>query len=273
WPAFWSHWTALPLWPSGPNWFLWVVLALNLAALGIFGVAPCAVKPLGRFAARATGHPERFFVCLVIVSALAYFPLATRFQPWQWLELGPFQIQPSLAPQYAVYFIAGLAIGASDMDRGLLGSEGVLARRWAVWLPAPVPTFTMCVVPAALITKGYDAAVPGLRIAREAALVLFAASACFAWVAIALRFAAERRCILSSISDNAYGIYLFHYVFVIWTQYALLPYSMPAFVKGAIALGVTFALSWAVSAGVSRVPLGARLLQGVRRASIAKDRS
>ena len=171
------------------------------------------------------------------------------------------------------YFIAGLAIGASDMDRGLLGSEGVLARRWAVWLAGAVATFIMWLVPAALITKGYDAAVPGLRIAREAALVLFAASACFAWVAIALRFAGGRRRILSSISDNAYGIYLFHYVFLIWTQYALLPYSMPAFAKAAIVLCVTLALSWIVSTGVSRVPLGARLLRGVRRASIAKHGS
>src|SRR5262249_35518593 len=79
---------------------------------------------------------------------------------------------PSLAPQYAVYFIAGLAIGASDMDRGLLGSEGVLARRWAVWLAGAVATFIMWLVPAALITKGYDAAGPGFRLPPQAALLL-----------------------------------------------------------------------------------------------------
>jgi peptidoglycan/LPS O-acetylase OafA/YrhL len=273
WSAFWSQWTALPFWPAGPNWFLWLVLVLNLVALGIFQIAPRAVKQLGYLAARAAAHPERFLLCLAAVSALIYLPLAMRFEPWQWLELGPFAIQPSLAPQYAIYFVAGLAVGASDLGRGLLGAEGMLARRWAIWVAGASAAFVMWLVPAALIVKGH-AALPGLRIARELAFVLFAACACFAWIAMTLRFAAERWRTLGGISDNAYGIYLFHYVFLVWTQYALLPYAMPALVKGAIVLCVTLGLSWAVSAGIGRVPLGARMLRGTRRVSIAaRDRS
>jgi hypothetical protein len=30
--AFWQHWLALPFWPSGPPWFLWVLLVFNLIA-------------------------------------------------------------------------------------------------------------------------------------------------------------------------------------------------------------------------------------------------
>ena len=82
-----------------------------------------------------------------------------------------------------------------------------------------------------------------------------------------------RRRILGGISENAYGIYLFHYVFVVWTQYTLLQVPMPAIVKGAIVLSVTLALSWAVSASVSSAPVGARLMRGERRASMAEARS
>ncbi|TMJ32246.1 MAG: acyltransferase [Alphaproteobacteria bacterium] len=40
WSAFWSHWTALPFWPGGPMWFLWFLLALNIAAAGALGRVP-----------------------------------------------------------------------------------------------------------------------------------------------------------------------------------------------------------------------------------------
>jgi peptidoglycan/LPS O-acetylase OafA/YrhL len=269
WSAFWSQWTALPFWPAGPIWFLCVVLALNLAAVGLFRVAPHSIERL----ARAASRPERFVIGLAIISALAYLPLAAWFEPWQWVALGPFQIQPGLAPQYAIYFVAGLAVGAHGLDRGLLDPDAMLVRRWAAWLIGACAVFVMWLIPAALIAKGYETALPGLRIARELALVLFAASACFAWLAAVLRFARRQRRVLGSISENAYGIYLFHYVFLIWTQYALLQFSIPAVAKATIVLGVTLALSWAVSAGVSRVPFGARLLRGERRAALAKQRS
>src|SRR5438045_2465132 len=40
WSAFWAHWMALPFWPSGPLWFLWQLLLLDLAAAALYRVAP-----------------------------------------------------------------------------------------------------------------------------------------------------------------------------------------------------------------------------------------
>jgi len=48
--------------------------------------------------------------------------------------------------------------------------------------------------------------------------------------------------------------------------------AMPAIVKGAIVLGTTLALSWAVSVAVSSTPAGVWLMRGERRASMAKAR-
>jgi surface polysaccharide O-acyltransferase-like enzyme len=149
----------------------------------------------------------------------------------------------------------------------------LLARRWAVWLVGSFAAFLLWVVPAALIETGRAAASSMAGIAREFGFVLFAASACFASAALFLRFANTQRQIFRSVSENSYGIYLFHYVFVIWTQYCLLQISAPAIVKGAVVLGVTLALSWASSASLSSFAIGGRLLRGERRTAMIKARA
>jgi membrane-bound acyltransferase YfiQ involved in biofilm formation len=246
---------------------------LNVTASGICWLAPGSKALVGRLSAFAGGYPECFFIGLVIVSALIYFPLARFFEPWHWVAFGPFEIQPSLAPQYAVYFFSGLAVGAGGIDRGLLRSDGMLAQRWAAWLVGAFAAFLLWVVPAALIEMGRAAASSMAGIAREFGFVLFAASACFASAALFLRFANTQRQIFRSVSENSYGIYLFHYVFVIWTQYWLLQISAPAIVKGAVVLGVTLALSWASSASLSSFAIGGRLLRGERRTAMIKARA
>jgi surface polysaccharide O-acyltransferase-like enzyme len=68
-----------------------------------------------------------------------------------------------------------------------------------------------------------------------------------------------------SLADNAYGIYLVHYVFVIWLQYMLLGVALFAVVKAAIVLAGALFLSWATTAAVCRIPIGARLMGRKRR--------
>src|SRR5207248_3800177 len=84
WSAFWSHWLALPFWATGPMWFLWFLLALNIIAAAMHRLAPRAAEWLGRLTANGATDPVRFFITLAIISALAYVPLARIFTPWQW---------------------------------------------------------------------------------------------------------------------------------------------------------------------------------------------
>jgi glucans biosynthesis protein C len=266
WSAFWSHWTALPFWPSGPLWFLWYVFALNALAAALYRFAPRTGEVLGRLSTYAGSHPERFFTGLVVVSAIAYFPVAAFFEPWEYVEFGPFAFQPALVTQYVIYFLTGLAVGIYGIERGFMAANAMLAQRWWRWLVATAAAFALWVGSAALITQGYDGAL--LRFVSGIGLVLFAASASFGSIAVSLRFTTERRPLLGAISDNAYGIYLFHYVFVIWTQYALLDLDLPAIVKGAIVLAVTLALSFVCSVAVSSMQIGARLMRGARRTSM-----
>jgi glucans biosynthesis protein C len=252
--AFWHRYLALPFWPSGPPWFLWQLLALNIVAAGVHRSVPGWETLLGKTASLG-GHPSRFFAVLVIASALAYVPLAIAFTPWQWLQLGPFGLQLSRPFHYAVYFFGGLGVGIYGIGNGLLASDGLLARRWAMWLLAAVAAFLLWATPTALIFEFPDAAPLGLQIGADLGFVLSCASSSFFLIAVFLHFARHRSRVLDSLSRNAYAMYLVHYLFVVWLQYALLNAPVSAFLKAAIVFGLTLVLSWAASAALRRLPL------------------
>lgn len=252
--AFWQSYLALPFWPSGPPWFLWQLLVLNIAAAGVHRLAPGWEDLLAKVAS-AGSHPSRFFAGLVTASALVYVPLAIAFTPWEWAQFGPFGLQLSRPLHYAVYFFAGLAVGIYGIENGLLAPDGLLARRWAMWLVAACSAFLLWIAPTALIFEIKDAAPLGLQFSADLGFVLSCASSSFFLVAIFLHFARNRSRVLDSLSRNAYGMYLVHYVFVVWLQYTLLNAPLFAFVKAAIVFGGTLLLSWAMSETLRRLPL------------------
>jgi hypothetical protein len=252
--AFWQSYLALPFWPTGPSWFLWQLLLLNIAAAGVHRLAPGWGALLGKIASLGA-HPSRLFAGLAIASALLYVPLAIAFTPWEWLQLGPFALQLSRPLHYAVYFFAGLGVGIYGIENGLLASDGLLARRWAMWLAAAFAAFLLWITPTAMIFELRDEAPLRLQIIADLGFVLSCASSSFFLVAIFLHFARNRSRLLDSLSCNAYGMYLIHYVFVVWLQYALLNAPLFAFSKAAIVFAVTLVLSWATSAAVRHLRL------------------
>jgi surface polysaccharide O-acyltransferase-like enzyme len=169
-----------------------------------------------------------------------------------------------LAPQYVIYFLAGLAVGSHGLERGMLRSDGQLPQRWAHWVIGAAAAFILWITPTALIVKE-TLAVPGLQLVADLGFVLSAASACFALVAVFLRFAATRRPVFESMSEHAYGIYFVHYPFVLWLQYLLLGAPLFAIVKAAVVFAGAMVLSWATTVAICRVPLGARVVGGTRR--------
>ena len=95
-------------------------------------------------------------------------------------------------------------------------------------------------------------------------------------MALCLRFAPERTRILDSLSVNAYSMYLLHYVFIVWLQYALLPVGLFAIGKAAIVFGGTLALTWAAAVAFGNRPgpiISPRPSDGWARASVSRRRS
>jgi peptidoglycan/LPS O-acetylase OafA/YrhL len=272
WSAYWAHWTALPFWPTGPMWFLSFLLVLDVLAAALFWLAPRSGEYLGRLSAGAGAHPARWFIALFAASALAYIPLAAVYRPWDWIQLGPFALQPSFALLYVVYFFAGVTVGSYAIDQGLLRADGVLARRWGAWTAGAFGGFLAWIIPTALIVDKPPGAVPPLELVADLGFVLASVSACFGLAAVFLRFAGRRSPVLHSLSHNAYGIYLVHYLFVVWLQYLLLGAPLVALAKGAIVFAATLVLSWSIVAGMRRIPIATTLATG-RTPLLARARS
>ncbi len=260
--AYWQALLALPFWPNGPLWFLWQLLVLNVIAALVHRLAPNALRTLGQWLIVAGTRVGLCFAALVAVSALAYVPLAVAFTPWTWSDSGPLAIQLCRPLHYAVYFFAGVGIGAGGLNQGLIAVDGLLARRWALWLAAALASLMLWMELTSLTMTG--TASMGTTIAADFSYVLACAAGCFFLIAVSLRFAAKRSRILGALAANAYGLYLLHYAFVVWLQYALLEASLPAVVKAVIVFGLTVLLSWIATTIVQRIPLGAQLIGSAR---------
>lgn len=258
--AFARAWLSLPYWPSGPAWFLWVLLAFGSVAALTHRIAPRLFEGLGQFVGGADRRPGRFFLVLVTLSAAVYIPAVMLVNYGAWLHVGPFLVQTSRIGLYAVYFLAGVAVGAGGLGRGLTDPDGALPRRWWLWptlaVPAVIALFTIVIM--AFGAKGQPK--PLWDVTGGLAFALACAALSFTVLAVFLRFVRRGSRVGDSLSANAYGMYLTHYVFVTWLQYALLDAPMNGLAKGVAVLAGVVALSWLAAMALRRAPLLGRIL-------------
>jgi peptidoglycan/LPS O-acetylase OafA/YrhL len=258
--AYWRHWLALPFWPSGPMWFLWPLIAVDIAAAGLYMLVRTRADAVLRLSAFAGRKPGRFLAAMALASALAYLPLALALGSSSWRQWGPFSLQISRPLHYVVYFFAGAVIGACGIERGLVAVDGSLARRALVWLVAAIASFAAWVAVSALTFRDPQTASLPLRSLEDLAFVAACFASCILALTVGLRSAALRSPLLDSLRSNAYGIFLVHYVFVVWLQYALVGRDWPGPAKAALVFGGTLLLSWCASAALCRVPAIAQVI-------------
>jgi hypothetical protein len=257
--GFVRQWLSFGDWPTGPAWFIWVLLVFDCIAAALYVASPKFGERLGKLASNANRHPARFFLLLIGISALVYVPIVIPLGPDSWTDIGPFQFQTSRIFHYALYFFLGVGVGAYGIERGLLARDGMLARNWLRWT---------IVMPLAFIpVLAWGLSAPWLS--RKLPLIVFGliggpvlplscAASCFAFLALFVRFANRRTRVLDSLSDNEYGMYLIHYAFVSWLAYAMLIAPLPAVAKFALVFAGVVALSWSTSAVLRRIPGVAR---------------
>ena len=261
---FWWRTITVGPWPSGPAWFLWVLLAFDVMAAALWLAAPRAIRALGQFIFNLRHRPMTAFVLFLIVSIAAYLPMHLAFGDVSWLELGrfPLPIQTSRILLYAGYFFAGVGVGAVSLRVGLLAESGELAKRWRVWLGFAVLFYAAILILVYAHHNWMDLDSPPLvwKIAYGLAFALFSAAMAFTVPAILLRFAGSSWKLLDAMQPSAYGIYLVHYIFIIWLQYVVYDHSWPAFVKFAIVFAGTLSMSWGVTVLLRRIPVVARMI-------------
>jgi hypothetical protein len=258
--AYWRHWLALPFWPCGPMWFLWLLLVADFVAAGLHQFMPWLGDILIRASSVAGDRPARYLAGFLLASALAYVPMALIFTPSAWFDQGPFAFQLSRPLHYALYFFAGVGIGGVGIERGLLASDGPLVRRWALWLVAALGLFFLWMGLTALAMRDGGSPSRCLQILAHLSFVLACFGSCFCVLAAVLRLAAKRLPAFGGLKNSAYGMYLVHYVFVVWLQYALLGAALPAVSKGAIVFSGTLLLSWGAITALRGAPSVAQII-------------
>jgi peptidoglycan/LPS O-acetylase OafA/YrhL len=250
--GFWHQWFSLSNWPTGPAWFIWLLLAFDILAILLSALVPSAGDYLKKMPAGAVRRPATFFWLMVIVSTASYIPMASICDPnlawWYW---GPFSFQLSRVFLYLVYFLIGIILGAYGLERTLLAAESTLARRWVMWVVIALAAFLANIV--ATFSRANQTLI-------AVSFLLFCAAACFAFLSIFLKFAGNRNRILDSLFRNSYGIYVIHYVVVNWLLYAMLTVPLPAVAKGSIVFLCALAFCWGSISLIRRIPGVARVI-------------
>jgi len=261
--AFWWKTITVGPWPSGPIWFIWVLLAFDLTASLLYRLSPRLLDPINRVSLRAFERPADFYLLLVTVTAIVYIPARVYFGAGRWFEFGPFDVQASRVLLYAAYFLIGAGVGAANFDRGLLSADGRLAK--SNWGWAAVTLVPYCLLWGLIAIKreilGNPVVLPDWYEASYALFfVAFSAAILLAILAYFLRFKRSGWSLLDPMQGDAYGMFLVHYPIVLWLQYWLFDYDLPAIVKAAVAFVATVALSWAATAALRKIPGATRVL-------------
>jgi surface polysaccharide O-acyltransferase-like enzyme len=261
---FWWRTITVGPWPSGPAWFLWVLLALDAIAAAVWLAMPRAIATLGQIVFAVRKRPVAAFVAFLVFSISIYLPMHLIFGDGSWLEPWgyPLPIQTSRILLYTGYFFAGIGVGAVGLRAGLLAEDGELARRWLLWLGWAL-LFYAAILVLVYVKHNWtdlDRPPPVFQISYGLAFAMFSAAMVFAVPAILLRFAKSGWSLLDALQPSAYGIFLLHYIFTIWLQYAVYDYSWPAFVKFAIVFIGTLSLSWGLTVALRKIPVVARMI-------------
>lgn len=256
--GFVREWLALGNWPTGPAWFLLVLLVFDALAAGAAELWPGWDGRLADRASGLLGRPTVCFGLLVAAAAAIYLPFMLTFGPVHWTRFGPVMFQTSRVPHYALYFAVGLVTGARGVAHGLLAQDGPLARRWPRWVLFGAVVYLVAVV--AIVAAKSDEGNRAWQAARGLGFVMSSAASSFALLAVFLRFFRRRNALGEGLRDNAYGMFLFHYPVCTWLQYALIDVRLPAVAKAALVFSGSLAASYAGSAAVRRVDAVRRVL-------------
>ena len=239
--AFWMQTVTVGPWPSGPPWFITVLLLFDIAAT-LLRIPPR--RNLSVPDGSGVVRPGRCFGVLLVVSLLVYLPSLIVFGPTRWLSVGPVAVQASRILLYAAYFAAGVTLGAGGTG-GLRRFGEATALHWAGWAALAFLTSAafLAIRPLLAAASGGPSGRTEL-IFGGLALATYCAAASFALLALFLRFGGRPGPFWTSLAANGFVIDLLHYPVVTWVQYALLPFPVGALVKGPITFGIALVTSW-----------------------------
>lgn len=230
----------------GPLWFISLLLGFDILVAAFYAVFSKLFSESNRASNLLLDNPVVFTLGLFALSIAAYIPMSDAFDVNQWVAFGPLKVQIVRLFVYALYFLAGVAMGARGLERGAFRRDGALAKYWWAWALAAAGAYAgLSWIFTAAPTS------PWVRyiFLAEMALMVMGLTAVF------IRFTKHGNRVLNHLSRNSYGIYLFHYLVIIWLQYAILRLDLSAGWKAAIVFVGGVTICWIVTAALRRIAL------------------
>ena len=261
---FWWKTITVGPWPSGPIWFLWVLLSFDVVACLLYRLSPNMLDPINRLSLHGRRRPAVFFAVMLAVTAAFYIPGLVYYGPASWFEFGPFSVQHGRVMLYATYFFFGAGIGVAQMDRGLLAADGRMAKVSWDWMVLTIVPY--CLLWVLIFIKreilGNPSPLPDWYEALYAiCFTVFSVAIMFLILAFFQRFRQSGSAkLLDPMQADAYGMFLVHYPIALWLQYWLFDYDLPAIVKAAVVFVLTVALSWALTRALRQIPGATKVL-------------
>ncbi|MBY0382473.1 MAG: acyltransferase [Xanthobacteraceae bacterium] len=262
---FWERTLTVGPWPSGPSWFLWVLIVFDLLAVIVWSTARASLQSLGSLIAKEGTRPASVFAGILIITLLAYMPFALLFGRDQWFAAGPISIQASRIGLYATCFLLGTAAGSVPFTDGVLAERGAVARGWPAWVCIAALAFVALAVLSIGESGGYALRCDMSQQAVLKAIVfsVFSASTGIATLGVALRFANNNWAFwrfLDAMNPVAYGIFLTHFIFIIWLQYVVYTSQMPATFKFVVVFLGALSGGWIVTRVLRSIPAVSRMI-------------
>ncbi len=268
-------------WPAGPPWFIGVLFFFNLiVALIASRATPAPTSPLpgastspagpiitavrpwatrsGAWIATLASHPAKLFAFWYLLTLVLFLPLVLLFGGSAWFGFGPFAFQECRILLYFGYFVLGMLIGIAGTHKGLLAEGSAFFRKWPSWVLLCIAAYTGLKLIGPLISALQDHNRINeiqARLLYRPIWVLSCTASCMAFLALFRRLFSHASKAWDSLSANAYGIYLVHYIFVTWSQFLLLPAALPAVTKFVLTFLISLTLSWALTALVRKIPI------------------
>jgi surface polysaccharide O-acyltransferase-like enzyme len=235
-------------WPVGPPWFIWVLFLYNIIIALLYPLLKN--KTIGNL------RPGILIISLTLITWILYVPMAMWLGPYTWTGIGPFDFQESRILLYFGYFILGALAGNTTSGEGIFSNKFI--KQWPLWIAVCLLMYTLLtVIPGPLTQMVEHGKLPSLA-GWQIYYAIYVLSCTFSCIAFLTSFKAlihSPKGWWNSLSANAYSIYLVHYIFVVWCQYALLSVSAPAFVKFITTFVVALAGSWLLSHLIRKHPL------------------
>jgi glucans biosynthesis protein C len=244
-------------WPPGPPWFIWVLFLFNFILALLSKPAISLITKAGNKLQICKDSPFRIVCLFYSVVWLLYVPASWLFGAYSWKSFGPFAFQESRLLLYFGFFIFGSILGASNLSKGLFSADSGFMKKWPVWLAACILFYLTLLGLEELGREGF-----GKKLGEWPSKIIYgsiyAGSTCFsclAFLTIFRKFVTRSSRIRDSLCENAYCIYLVHYIFVIWSQYELLNMEIPALIKFLLTFIFSMLMSWLLSILLRKIPV------------------